>query len=324
MLFRSKNTNGIRRIQKYIIKGGIVQANSDTQGFVFKGIDSDFDWTFFQNCLVDGKVPSITADSTTNNILISKTQANLLKLKVGDKIDTYFVQDNLRIRRFTILGIYETKIQEIDKTLALCDIKHLQKIYGWNKDQISGFEISINDINEIEKITNEVEDIVLPDNYELTVTNIIQMYPNFFMWLDLIDTNVWIILVLTIAVAIFNMISGLLIMLLERIPTIGILKSLGMTNINIRLLFLYRNGFIVLKGLMYGNILGLLCCFIQRYFGIIKLNADNYFMSLVPINLNLWHVIMLNICSLTIIIIALIIPSKIITGISPDKTIRFE
>ena len=319
---------GIKHVQKFITKGGIIKTETDNQGVMFKGIDTDFDWTFFSACLLDGQIFSISDTATTNDILISKKLAQLLRLKTGDKFDVYFIQDPPRLRRFTACGIYATQLDEIDKSLILCDIKHLQRIYGWSKNQTSGVEINIDEIKNIENLTNKVSDKVIYNTYNngsrLSVNNIQQLYPHLFAWLDLLDTNVIIIIVLVIAVAGFNMVSGLLIMLLERTSMIGILKSLGMKNLNIRKLFLYRTSFIVVKGLIIGNIIGIACCLLQQYFEIIKLDATNYFMSTVPINLNVLHVFLLNILSITAIILVLIIPSQIITKISPEKTIRFD
>ena len=319
---------GVKNIQKFITKGGIIKTETDNQGAMLKGIDTDFDWTFFSACLLEGQIFSISDTATTNDVLISKTLAKLLRLKTGDKFDVYFVQDPPRLRRFTVCGIYSTQLDEIDKSLVLCDIKHLQKIYGWTRNQISGVEINVDDIKNIENLTDKVSEKVIFNTYNdgsrLSVNNIHQLFPHLFAWLDLLDTNVIIIILLTIAVAGFNMVSGLLIMLLERTSMIGILKSLGMKSLNIRKLFLYRTSFIVVKGLIIGNIVGITCCLLQQHFEIIKLDAASYFVSTVPINLDILHVVLLNALSITAIMLILVIPSQIITKISPEKTIRFE
>jgi lipoprotein-releasing system permease protein len=321
-------TEGIRHVQKYITKGGIIKTEQDNQGVIFKGIDSDFDSTFFSKSLVEGQIFTVTDTVTTNSVLISKKLAQLLQLKLGDRFDAYFVQEPLRIRRFTICGIYSTQLEEIDKSLVLCDIKHLQKIYGWTKNQISGLEINIDDIEKIDTMNKIISNLVIfntnKDGSRLDVNDVTQLYPHLFAWLDLLDTNVVIILLLTIAVAGFNMVSGLLIMLLERTAMIGVLKSLGMQSVNILKLFLYRMAFIVAKGLITGNIIGIACCLLQQYFGIIKLDAASYFVSTVPINLNIFHLILLNLSSVLAIALVLITPSLIITKISPEKTTRFE
>jgi lipoprotein-releasing system permease protein len=319
---------GIHHIQKFITKGGIIKTERDNQGVMFKGVDSDFDTAFFSKCLVEGQIFKITDTATINDVLISKKLAQLLQLQLGDKFDACFVQNPPRIRRFTICGIYSTQLDEIDKSLVLCDIKHLQKIYGWAGNQISGLEINVENIENIEEMNYKISDMVTfstnEDGSRLAVNDVTQLYPHLFAWLDLLDTNVIIILLLTIAVAGFNMLSGLLIMLLERTSMIGILKSLGMQSINIHKLFLYRTAFILAKGLIIGNVIGIVCCLLQQHFGIIKLDAASYFVTTVPINLDIFHLILLNVSSTLIIALVLIIPSLIITKISPEKTIRIE
>jgi lipoprotein-releasing system permease protein len=319
---------GVKHVQKFITKGGIIKTEHDNQGVMLKGVDADFDWKFFSDCIAEGQIFHVSDTATTNDVLISKKLAQLLRLKLGDKFDVYFIQEPPRVRRFTICGIYSTQLEEIDKSLVLCDIKHLQKIYGWEENQISGLEINIYDIKNIETLSEEITDLVSFKTYDdgsrLAVNDVKQLYPHLFAWLDLLDTNVFIILLLTIAVAGFNMVSGLLIMLLERTSMIGILKSLGMQSVNIRKLFLYRTAFIVVKGFIIGNIIGIACCLLQQHFGIIKLDATNYFVNTVPINLNIFHLILLNVSSAFVIMLVLIVPSQIITKISPEKTIRFE
>ncbi|MDR0420254.1 MAG: ABC transporter permease [Prevotellaceae bacterium] len=318
---------GIRHIQKFVTKGGIIKTQNDNQGVMFKGIDSDFDKDFFSKYIIEGQIFTVN-DTTKNDVLISKKLAQLLKLKLGDKFDAYFIQDPPRVRRFTICGIYSTQLEEIDKSLVLCDIKHLQKIYGWTENQVSGLEINIDDIANIETLSEEIGNLVRFETNEdgsmLDVNDVTQMYPHLFAWLDLLDTNVIVILLLTIVVAGFNMVSGLLIMLLERTSMIGILKSLGMQSLNIRKLFLYRAAFIVIKGLIIGNVVGIACCLLQQHFGIIKLDATNYFVATVPINLNMFDLLLLNVSSALVIALVLIIPAQIITKISPEKTVRFE
>jgi lipoprotein-releasing system permease protein len=319
---------GIRHVQKFITKGGIIKTAHDNQGVMFKGIGSDFDSTFFSQCMVEGRIFTVDDTLTVNDVVISKKLAQLLRLKLGDRFDAYFVQNRSRVRRFTICGIYSTQIEEIDKSLVLCDIKHLQNIYEWEKNQFSGLEINVDDIGSIEKLSAKISNLVTfdtnKDGSRLAVNDVMQLYPHLFAWLGLLNTNVIIILLLTIAVAGFNMISGLLIMLLERTSMIGILKSLGMQSENIRKLFLYRTAFIVVKGLIAGNIIGIACCLLQQHFGIIKLDAASYFVETVPINLNIFHLILLNLSAASVIALVLIIPSLIIDKISPEKTIRFE
>lgn len=319
---------GIKNIQEFAIKAGIIKTKTDIQGVVLKGVGADFDWSFFDQNLVDGKSFRVNDSSKTDDILISKFIANLLKLNVGDKIIAYFIQDPMRMRPFVISGIYETSLAEFDEKFALIDIKHIQRLNNWNENQISGFEVLINDFSKLDKMTEDVRDIVgfhfNPDGSKLKVLSIKEKYPQMFEWLELTDMNVWVILILMIAVAGFNMISGLLIIILERTSMIGILKAMGTKNWSIRKIFLYQSGFIISKGLIWGNIIGLLICFLQFQFQIFKLDPTSYYLEAVPINLKVWHILALNVGTLFITVLMLIIPSYIISRLSPEKTIKFN
>ncbi|MBI9055649.1 MAG: ABC transporter permease [Bacteroidales bacterium] len=322
------NLMGIKNIQEFAIKAGIIKTKTDIQGVVLKGVGADFDWSFFDQNLVDGKSFRVNDSSKTDDILISKFIANLLKLNVGDKIIAYFIQDPMRMRPFVISGIYETSLAEFDEKFALIDIKHIQRLNNWNENQISGFEVLINDFSRLDKMTEDVRDIVgfhfNPDGSKLKVLSIKEKYPQMFEWLKLTDMNVWVILILMIAVAGFNMISGLLIIILERTSMIGILKAMGTKNWSIRKIFLYQSGFIISKGLIWGNIIGLLICFLQFQFQIFKLDPTSYYLEAVPINLKVWHILALNVGTLFITVLMLIIPSYIISRLSPEKTIKFN
>jgi lipoprotein-releasing system permease protein len=232
------------------------------------------------------------------------------------------------MRAFEISGIYLTSLVEFDEKFALVDIKHIQKLNNWDQDQISGFEIIIEDFNKIDQLTQDVRDIVgfqfNPDGTKLRVLGIKEKYPQMFDWLELTDMNVWIILILLISVAGFNMVSGLLILILERTNMIGILKAIGTRNWSIRKIFLYQSSFLITKGLLWGNVIGIAICFLQAKFQIIKLDPESYYLDAVPINLNLWHILAINSGTLAVIIIMLIVPSYIISKLSPEKTIRFN
>jgi len=323
-----KDLMGIKNIQEFAIKGGLIKTKDDFQGVVLKGIGSDFDWSFFDNNIVEGKSFRVSDSVRTNDILISKYIADLLKLKLGDKVISYFIQEPMRMRSFSISGIYETSLAEFDERFALVDIKHIQKLNNWNKNQISGFEILLSDFSKLDKMTDDVRDIIgfrfNPDGSKLKVVSIKEKYYQMFDWLELTDTNVWIILILMVAVAGFNMISGLLILILERTNMIGILKALGTKNWSIRKIFLYQSGFIISKGLLWGNIMGLTLCFLQAQFQIIKLDAASYYLTAVPINLKLWFVLALNAGTLIITVLMLLVPSYIISRLSPEKTIKFN
>jgi len=319
---------GINHIQPYAIKGGILKTQENFQGGVLKGVDENFKWSFFKKNIVDGEIFQITDTVKTNKILISQYFANLLKLETGDPVAMYFVDEPPRMRKFIISGIYDTGLEDFDKKFILADIKHVQKLNGWDKNQISGFEIILDEFDEIENISTHIRNNytypLFSEGTKLRVLPITTEFPQIFDWLNIIDVNVWVILTLVIIVAGFNMISGLLIIILERTSMIGLFKAMGSTNWSIRKIFLYLSSLLIGKGMLWGNIIGIALCLLQKEFGIIKLDPATYYLEVVPINLKLLHVILLNIGSLIITVVMLIIPSYIIAKISPIKTIRFN
>ena len=323
-----ENLKGIKSLQEFAIKAGIIKTKTDIQGIVLKGVDESFDWTFFDESMIKGNSFRVTDTSKTNDIIVSKYLANLLNLHVGDRIAAYFIQDPPRMRPFKISGIYETSLAEFDEKFALVDIKHIQKLNNWTADQITGFEVLIGDYSEMDKITKDVRDIVgfhfNPDGTKLRVMSIKEKYPQIFDWLNLTDMNVYIILALIIAVAGFNMVSGLLVLILERTNMIGILKAVGTRNWSIRKIFLYQSGFLISKGLFWGNVIGIAICILQSQFQIFKLDPASYYLEAVPINLKVWHILALNSGTLLITVLMLVVPSFIISRLSPEKTIRFN
>lgn len=320
--------DGIKHIQPFAVKPGIIKTDTDIQGVVLKGITKDFDWSFFQKNLKQGNILSLNDSTTSNNVVISKTLSLLLSLDIGDKFDMFFVQEPPRFRRFTVEGIYDSQMAEFDRLFLICDLKHIQQLNGWSSNQVTGLELVINDFKKIQDLTLRVEDIVafqfLEDGSRLRVQSIIEKYPQIFDWLGIQDLNVIILLVLMVAVAGINMISGLLIIILERTHMIGILKALGAENRLIRNIFLIQSGHIIARGLLWGNIIGIGLCLLQHYSGIIKLDEANYYLSTVPINLNALHIVIINVGTFVVTIGMLLIPSMVISRISPDKTIKFE
>lgn len=319
---------GINHSQAFITKSGIIKTKNNIQATVLKGVDSEYDWSFFEKNLVSGNTLKLSDSTKSNNIIISELISKLLQLKLGDKLAVYFVQDPPRVRQFKISGIYKTSIEDFDKTFALIDMQHLQRLNGWDKDQISGYEIIIDDYSQLEPLTDSVFEIAgyhfTEDGSRLKVANINQLYPQIFDWLNLQNINVWIILILMLIVAGFNMISGLLILILERTNMIGLLKGLGYNSWKIRKIFLYQGGLLIIRGLFWGNIIGITLCFIQKYFGIIPLDEATYYIDTVPINLKFIHVAYLNIGTLVLTIAMMIIPSYLISKISPAKAIKFN
>jgi len=320
--------NGIKHIQEFATKPGIIKTKADIQGAIVKGVGSDFDWSFFNENLISGNSFTVNDSAKTNEVLISKYLSLLLKLKVGDRFIMYFIDKKPRPRSFIVSGIYETSLEEFDSQFILADIGHIRKLNNWENDEISGFEVLIDNYNDIDYMTYVVRSIAGStfddEGQKLQVINIKEKYPQIFDWLNLIDKNVWIILGLMLTVAAFNMISGLLILILDRTNMIGILKAIGTGNKSIKNIFLYQSAFLMVKALFWGNIIGLGICWIQDYFKVLKLDQTSYFIDYAPIDFNLFHIVILNIGTLVITMIILLLPSIIISNINPVKTIRFN
>ncbi len=320
--------DGIRSINKFIVKAGIIKTDEYLHGAVFKGIDTDYDWSFFKQYLVEGDTLSIDDSIKSGNIVVSEFIAKALKVKLGDDLGAYFIQDPPRMRKFTVCGIYNTQLADLDKLFVIVDIKHLRKLNNWEDDQITGFEIQVDDFSNLIDYEIKVNRLVgydfSPDGNVLKVRSIKDEYPGIFDWLALLDINVWIILFLMLAVAGFNMVSGLLVIILERVNMIGVMKSMGARNIQIEKVFIYFAGFLISRGLLFGNIIGIGLCLIQMFTGLITLDPESYYVSQVPINLNIWHIIILNVGTMLSTIIIMIFPSKIISKISPVDSMRFN
>lgn len=319
---------GIRHVEPFATKPGILKTDEDFQGIVLKGVDENFDWSFFSSNLKEGDTFAVTPDKSTTDVLISRYLADLLKLKVGDSFLTYFVQEKVRARKFHIAGIYETGFVDYDKLFVIADIKQIQKLNGWEKDQVSGLELLVDDYGKLDEITENV-DTALGETEDRSgnsfyTRSVKDLNPMIFNWLDVLDMNVVIILVLMLAVAGFTMISGLLIIILERTNMIGILKALGENNTRIRKIFLYISFFLIGKGMLYGNAIGILLCLIQAYFHPLKLDPSVYYLDAVPVDLSIGSLLLLNAGTLLAAMLMMLGPSYLITKISPAKTIRFE
>ncbi|PLX08825.1 MAG: ABC transporter permease [Marinilabiliales bacterium] len=320
--------DGIRSVNKFIVKAGIAKTEEELHGVVFKGIDTDYNWQFFKQYMVRGDTLIINDSSKINNVVISEYIAKVLQLEVGDDIGAYFIQDPPRMRKFTVAGIYNTQLVDLDKLFILVDIKHLRKLNDWDDDQITGFEIQVEDFNNLIEYEKDVNRLVgnnfSPDGSLLQVRSIKDEYPGIFDWLSLLDINVWIILILMLAVAGFNMVSGLLVIILERVNMIGVMKSMGARNFQIEKVFVYFAGFLISRGLLIGNVLGIGLCLIQKYTGVIQLDPESYYVATVPINLDILYILGLNIGSLIITVLIMILPAKIISKINPADSIRFN
>ena len=322
------NIPGIKHTQVFATKAGIIKTGEDIQGVVLKGVGSDFDWSYFGSNMTDGSVFTVSDTARTDKVIISKQISDMLRLRTGDSFAMHFVQDPPRMRKFTVSGIYETSLEEFDKIYVFCDIGHIKRLNGWEDDQVSGFEIFIDDFDRLDQMTQAVKDAIgyrlYEDEEKFKVTNIRDKYPQIFDWLNFQDINVIIIIVLMLVVAGFNMISGLLILILEKTNLIGILKALGSQDITIRRVFLYQAAYLIGKGLLWGNLVGIGLAFLQLKTGFVTLDPSSYYIKTVPVNLELTHILLLNAGSMAAIFFMLLVPSKLISRITPVKAIRYD
>jgi lipoprotein-releasing system permease protein len=323
-----KKIPGISHVQVFATKAGIIKTDEDIQGVVLKGIGRDYDWSYFRSNLVDGSVFTVTDTGRTDKVIISKKISDMLKLHTGDTFIMHFIQDPPRMRKFTISGIYETSLEEFDKMYVFCDIGHIKRLNGWADDMVSGFEIFIDDFDNLDLMTLAVRDAIgyklEEDETKFKVTNIRTKYPQIFDWLNFQDINVIIIILLMLIVAGFNMISGLLILILEKTNMIGVLKALGSEDNMIRRVFIFQAAYLIGKGLLWGNIIGIGLAFLQLKTGMITLDPSSYYIKTVPVNLELAHIILLNAGTMAVIIIMLLVPSQLISRITPVKAIRYD
>jgi lipoprotein-releasing system permease protein len=323
-----KEIPGIKHIQVFATKAGIIKTNEDIQGVVLKGIGSDYDWKYFSSCMVDGSVFTVSDTGRTDKVIISKKISEMLRLKTGDSFVMHFIQDPPRMRKFTISGIYETSLEEFDKMYVFCDIGHIKRLNGWEDDQVSGFEVFIDDFDRLDELYFAIKDVIgykiAENDTNFRVVNIRNKYPQIFDWLNFQDVNVIIIIILMLVVAGFNMISGLLILILEKTNMIGILKALGSEDKNIRRVFLYQAAYLIGKGLIWGNLIGIGLAYLQLKTGIITLDPSSYYIKTVPINLEMYHILLLNAGTMAAIIIMLLVPSQLISRITPVKAIRYD
>lgn len=326
-----KSIDGVRHVQVFATKPGIIKAGTEIQGVVLKGIGPDFDWSFFLENKISGEPFTVQDTAKTNKVWISKQMADLLGAKIGDKLSMFFVNPSdvvPRQRKFELAGIYKTSLEEFDRLFVLADINHVRKLNNWSEDEVSGFEVLVNDFRNLDQTEKKVSNLILrhtrPDSPVLQVVSIKDKYRQIFDWLGLLDMNVWIILVLMVLVAGFNMVSSLLVIILERTQMIGILKAMGARNWSVRKVFLYFSGMLILKALIWGNVVGVGICLLQYYTHFFKLDAASYYLAYVPVNLSIVHLLLLNIGTVIVTIAMLVLPSYFITKISPEKIIRFE
>lgn len=318
---------GITGVSGVAWRSGLIKTDENIDGLYFKGVDSLYDFSFFANCLVDGSLPDYHG-RISNDVLLSRTTASKLGFKVGDDVVVYFIGEEVKVRKFKLCGLYDAGLEEIDTKMAVADRRHVQRLNGWSADEVSSIEIRIAPETSIEFMNDRVEELFFTsmqeDDKPLFVTNVKKLYGHLFDWLSLLDLNVLMILLLMVVVAGFNMISAILIILFEKISTIGLLKALGMTSREVTKVFLLRAGALVAKGMLWGNIVGIGLCLIQKFTRIIKLDPANYFVSAVPIHLSVGSILLLNIIAAILMMAIISLSARFISRVSPDRTMRVE
>lgn len=320
---------GVKHVERFVYKQGILKTDSDFLGVMFEGVAQEYDTTFIHQNMVAGSIPKFSDSQSGNHILISQNIADKLKVNAGDRIFAYFIDENgVRMRRFTIQGIYQTNLSQYDQVMCFADLYTTVKLNAWQPDQVSGAAITVNDFKQLDEVESRFVEKInrTEDRYgETYATQTIRdINPQIFSWLDLLDMNVWIILVLMVSVAGVTMISGLLIIILERTTMIGVLKALGTRNKTIRHIFLWFAAFIIGRALLIGNAIALGMALLQQWTGIIKLDPATYYVSTVPVEINIPLLIILNVATLLISLFVLIAPSYLISHIHPAKSMRYE
>jgi lipoprotein-releasing system permease protein len=314
----------VGHIQAIASKSGIIRTETAFEGVIFKGVGDDYQWGNIKEYLVDGRLPNLSKN-VSQEVVISQFLANRLQLKVGDSFNTFFIKEDQNqlpnVRRFKIAGIFNSGFQQFDATYIIGDIRHIQRINKWDSNQIGAFEVFVKDFNIIKETGEQVYE---KTSSTLDTKTIIEKYSYIFEWLQLFDFNIIIILVVMILVATINMVVALLVLILERTQMIGILKALGANNWSIRKIFLYNAFYLIIRGLLWGNGIGISLLLLQQHFGVVKLNPENYYVNQAPVYLNLGYILALNFLTVAICAMVLLIPSYIVTKISPVKAIRFD
>ncbi len=318
----------IRHIQEFITKPAIIKTDDDFMGVVLKGVTEDYDWTFFRKNMIEGSILAFNDTLSDNQAIISKEIADKLHLEMGDNLTCYFIQEPIRARRFRISGIYSTNFEEYDKLYVMVQKDVLSSLNGWEHDMVSGVEVLVKNYDNLDRVTQDLffDMSSYKDRFgnALYTRSIKDINPMIFNWLNLLDMNVWVIIILMLVVSGFTMISGLLIIILERTNMIGMLKSMGARDFSIRKVFLYLSAFLIGQGMIWGNIIALTFCLIQYEFQILKLDPATYYLSAVPVDLNPFYIILLNAGALVVSLLMMIAPSYLVARITPSKSIRFE
>lgn len=318
----------IRHFQPFITKPGIIKTDNDFMGIVLKGVSESHDWDFFRANLVEGDILGANDSITGNQAILSKDIADKLHLKTGDSFVCYFIQEPARARRFHITGVYQTNFEDYDNLFVVTQKEVLSSLNGWDEDMVSGIEVLVGDYSQLDRISQDLffDMASYTDRLDnaLYTRSIKEINPMIFNWLNLLDMNVWVIIILMLVVSGFTMISGLLIIILERTNMIGMLKSMGAPDISIRRVFLYLSTFLIGQGMFWGNVIALVFCWVQDRFQLLKLDPSTYYLTAVPIDLNPLHILLLNVGTLAISLLMMIGPSYLVARITPAKSIRFE
>lgn len=314
----------VDHIQAIANKAGIIRTPTAFEGIVYKGVGKDYKWDYLKEYLIEGRIPNLSAE-LNQEIVISQFLANRLNFKLGDSFNTFFMKEEQNkmpnSRRFKIVGIFNSGFQEFDATYIIGDIRHVQRMNKWQANQIGGFEIYVKDFDKIAQVGDQVYKHI---GSTLNSKTIVEKFSYIFEWLQLFDFNILVILIIMIVVATINMVVALLVLILERTQMIGILKALGANNWAVRKIFLYNASYLILKGLFWGNFIGISILLIQDNFGIVKLNPESYYVTQAPVDINLVYILLLNLLTIVVCSLVLLIPSYIITKISPIKAIRFD
>lgn len=318
----------VSHVQRYATKAGVFRTDDDFMGYVLKGVGEDYDLSFYAQYLQEGELPQFSDSVASGKILISREIASKLQLAVGDRVDSYFLQGNMRARRYTVAGIYQTGFSEYDRVFALTDLKAVQALNRWEPNQVTGVEVMLTGFDEVEPMNWELGSLLdrTQDSYgeQYFVQSVTDLNPGLFAWLDVLDMNVLLILVLMVGVAAFTMISGLLILIIERTQFIGVLKALGASNGMVRKTFLYLAMLIIGKGMLWGNVVGLALCALQKFTRLVTLNPQDYYLDCVPIEFNWPLIVTVNVVMFVLSVLILIVPSHLISRIYPTKAMRFE
>ncbi|MBR4440886.1 MAG: ABC transporter permease [Bacteroidales bacterium] len=323
-----ENEDGIRHIQRYVLKPAILKSGSDILGVVIKGVGAEYDWSFFDSNILEGKSFRVVDGVKSDSMLVSKRMADLLNLTVGSKVVAYFVQDPPRMRKYTVSGIYQTGLEDYDKLFCFTDMADIQKLNGWNNTQISGFEVMTDDISKLDQITSTVREYagyqIAEDGSMMRVTNVKENNRQLFDWITLTEMNVWVILAIMFFVAFVNMSTAMLIIIFERASMIGIMKAVGSSNWLIRKIFIIQSVYITGRGVIIGNIVAAVLILAEQFFHIVSLNPSSYYVDHVPAEFQIWYFLAIDLATLLVMSLMLVLPSFVISRMEPAKVVNFR